>query len=89
MKNITPTEIFKGNQRQAELEETDQSFENQDSKLGARQRMAGPQGARAIELLNDPQAQADTKRWMDLFGLSNEGAQFEQAKIQKAQMGMI
>ena len=39
-------------------------------------RMAGPVGARARELATNPAAQAYANRWMNMFGLSNNGAQF-------------
>ena len=35
------------------------------------QRMAGPVGARAMQLMTDPQARAATERWEGLFGQSN------------------
>jgi len=51
--------------------------------------MAGQMGERAQALMMDPIEQQRTNEWMGLFGMSNEGAQFDQAKIQKASMGMI
>ena len=46
-----------------------------------KQRMAGQFGHRALEYLNDPAEKARTDSWMEQFGLSNEGAEFNQAKI--------
>lgn len=47
-------------------------------------RMAGQVGARAIELMNNPQASQQVNNWMELFGQSNQGAMFNQAKSQQA-----
>ena len=44
-------------------------------------RMAGQMGARAMSLLNDPVEQQRTQSWMQQFGLSNQGADFNQAKM--------
>ena len=44
-------------------------------------RMAGQQGARAMALLTDPAEQQRTQSWMQQFGLSNQGADFNQAKM--------
>ena len=82
----TPKEIMRGQQRTRELEETNQTFENPELLAKKGPRMAGPTGARAIALMNDPQAQADTARWMKLFGQSNQGMEFNQAKMQMGGM---
>lgn len=49
-----------------------------------KQRMAGKMGNRIMEYLNDPAEKARTDSWMEQFGLSNEGMQFNQAKINGA-----
>ncbi len=49
-----------------------------------KQRMAGQMGNRIMEYMNDPAEQARTDSWMSMFGLSNEGMQFNQAKINGA-----
>ena len=46
-----------------------------------KQRMAGQMGHRVLEYMNDPAEKARTDSWMSMFGLSNEGLQFNQAKI--------
>ena len=46
-----------------------------------KQRMAGQMGHRIMEYMNDPAEQARTESWMQMFGLSNQGMQFNQAKI--------
>ena len=85
--NYSRNEILKGVQRTKELEETDQTFENQDA-LAGKTRMAGDVGARALRLMSDPQAQQATTNWMQQFKESNEGLAFDQGKIQKAMMGL-
>ena len=44
-------------------------------------RMAGEQGARALELMNNPNEQIRVKNWMNQFGLTNQGMQWNQAKM--------
>ena len=46
-----------------------------------KQRMAGQMGNRVMEYMNDPDEQARTDAWMEMFELSNEGQQFNQAKM--------
>ena len=54
----------------------------QMSKLDKpKQRMAGQMGHRIMEYMNDPAEMARTDSWMSMFGLSNEGQQFNQAKM--------
>ena len=48
------------------------------------QRMAGPVGARAMQLMRDPQAIQATDNWMNMFGQSNQGSQFNMAKQAQA-----
>ena len=43
--------------------------------------MAGRVGQRAIDYMTDPEEQQRTNRWMEAFGMSNEGMQFNQAKM--------
>lgn len=46
-----------------------------------KQRMAGQVGHRIMEYMNDPEEQARTDNWMQMFELSNEGQIFNQAKM--------
>lgn len=48
-------------------------------------RKAGPGGVHAVQLMTDPQAIAATDRWMQLFGQSNQGMEFNQAKMIEAE----
>ena len=50
----------------------------------SQQRMAGPVGARAMELMTNPAAQAATNNWMSMFSQSNQGTEFNMAKQQQA-----
>ena len=44
-------------------------------------RMAGEMGARALELMNNPNEQNRVQGWMARFGMSNQGMQWNQAKM--------
>ncbi len=44
-------------------------------------RMAGEMGARALELMNNPSEQARVQGWMTRFGMTNQGMQWNQAKM--------
>ena len=46
-----------------------------------KQRMAGRVGQRALDYMTDKEEQQRTNKWMETFGLSNEGAVFNQAKM--------
>ena len=50
-------------------------------------RMAGPMGARAQALMDDPVEFERTNRWMDMFGMSNEGLAFNEARMIEEQGG--
>ena len=79
--------ILEGNKTQKRLQETPSTFHaaNQLDRPATRTRMAGEQGARAIELMSNPEAQKQAQNWMQLFGQSNQGMQFNQAKMIQAQ----
>ena len=44
-------------------------------------RMAGKEGARAIEMMNDPVEQERTAKWMQMFATTNQGMQWNAAKM--------
>ena len=52
-------------------------------------RMAGPEGLRAIELMSNPEAMQATQDWMGMFGQSNQGMEFNQAQMTQAQGGQM
>ena len=41
-------------------------------------------GERALELINNPEAMERTNEWMNQFGQSNEGAEFNRSKQEEA-----
>jgi hypothetical protein len=43
--------------------------------------MAGQVGNRLLEYMNDPDEKVRTEEWMKMFELSNEGKEFNQAKM--------
>ena len=48
-------------------------------------RMAGRVGSYALQLMNDPNAKAVNEAWMSKFGMSNQGMEFNQAKMMMSQ----
>ena len=54
---------------------------NPDGQMKTKSRMAGQQGQRAMEMMNNPEEQQRTASWMKMFGLSNQGAEWNQAKM--------
>lgn len=70
--------ILEGNRIQKEKQETPATFAAARTldQPHNRTRMAGERGARAIELMEDPQAAALADEWMNLFNMSPQGAQF-------------
>jgi hypothetical protein len=59
----------------------DGALERPASEGFGRSRMAGPGGDRAMQMMNDPDEQARVGHWMGQFGLSNQGAEFNQARM--------
>ena len=91
--NYTASGVAQGRLNQAKAKEEPNTFGTdsgadmvtQMSNLDKpKQRMAGQMGHRIMEYMNDPAEQARTDSWMSMFGLSNEGMQFNQAKINGA-----
>ena len=88
--NYTRQDIQQGFSIKRQSEETPSNFGILDGAIerptaaGYGKRMAGPKGARAIQLMNDPVEQQRTRNWMAQFGMSNEGMQFNQARMNMA-----
>ena len=87
------TGVAQGRINQAKAQDTPNTFGTESgadqvtqmSKLDKpKQRMAGEMGHRIMEYMNDPAERARTDSWMDMFGMSNQGTQFNQAKISGA-----
>ena len=87
--NYSPQDIQQGNTLKKQAEETPSNFGILDgaterpSGAGYGQRMAGPVGARAIQLMNDPNELARTQNWMAQFA-TNQGMPFWQARMNMA-----
>ena len=82
--------IQQGRSNQAMSAETPETFARLDGAAQPREgfelskqnsRMAGELGARALELMNNPEEQSRVQGWMNAFGLSNQGVQWNQAKM--------
>ena len=88
--DYTQSGVAQGRMNQAKQKEAPNTFTRESgaeqvTQMSAldkpKQRMAGELPRRLKEYMNDPAEQARTDMWMDQFGLSNQGMQFNQAKI--------
>ena len=86
--------IQQGRANQSASAETPESFATIDGAAQPREgvelskgnsRMAGEMGARALELMNNPAEQTRVQGWMNRFGLTNQGAEWNQAKMMMSQ----
>ena len=89
--NYSAQDLQQGLKLKKQSEETPSSFgtnegavERTESAGFGKSRMAGQTGARIIQLMNDPVEAQRTMNWMSQFGLTNEGMQFNQAKMMMA-----
>jgi len=89
--DYSPQDIQQGNSLKIKAEETPSNFgtvdgaiERQESAGFGKTRFAGQKGARLVELMQDPVEAQRTQNWMTQFGLSNEGMQFNQARMMMA-----
>lgn len=91
--NYDSSTLLNGRINQKKAEETPTTFSSDQgvskAETGGRldvqnQRMAGQEGARFVQMMLDPAERARTARWMDSFSRSNEGFQFNQAKMMMA-----
>ena len=86
--------ILNGNRLRRQAEERPPTFAEYNGSIdalpstkldvSARDRMAGPVGMRALELMNNPEAAEATNNWMNLFSQSNQGMEFNMSKQQQA-----
>lgn len=91
MAYFDPKTIQHGNRVRDELKQTPATFATDSGvvkvmpdrqlRTTSKTEFAGPKGQRALELMNNLAAAQDTAKWMELFGQSNEGMQFNQAKM--------
>ena len=89
--NYSPEDLRNGQQVKGQANETPSSFgsmegvpQTSDPKSFGTIRKAGDVAARILQLMNDPVEAERTQNWMSMFGMSNEGMQFNQAKINGA-----
>ena len=92
--HFDPENIKQGRANQDASVETPESFATIDGATQPREgvelskghsRMAGEMGARALELMNNPNEQARVDGWMSRFGMTNQGMQWNQAKMMMSQ----
>ena len=92
-----PASVAQGKQNQNMAEEQPNTFGkesgadrvNQRTQLDKpKQRMAGMIGNRMLEYLNNPMEMQRTEAWMQMFADSNEGMQFNAAKMGIPPQGM-
>lgn len=86
-----PNDIAAGNINKNKSKETPNLFAEMDGAAqvtpsapldtSSKQRMAGPVGARALQLISDPEEARRTAVWLQKFAFSNQGMQFNQAKM--------
>jgi len=93
--NFNPKQIQQGRMNSSASEETPGSFSetNGADQVGitkdlarSQNRMAGQMGARAETMLADPNEQQRVSTWMQQFGMSNQGFEFNQAKMNQGMM---
>lgn len=94
MNHYSGEAIKQGRLNQMQTEETPESFGTIDGATQARpsrdlatkhNRMAGEVGARAMQMMNNPEEKTRTDAWMSRFGMSNQGMQWNQAKMMMSQ----
>ena len=82
--------IQQGQANQSASVETPETFATIEGAAQPRQgtelskknsRMAGEMGARALELMNNPAEANRVQGWMAQFGMTNQGMQWNQAKM--------
>ena len=86
--------LIQGERYRREMEENPATFalyngevnplEPDDLQQRSSPRKAGQMGQRALDLMYDPEAAQRTDDWMNAFGQSNEGAEFNRAKQAEA-----
>ena len=88
-------QVAQGRQNQRRSQETPTTFARTNSAEEFRtapmldrpkNRMAGQVGERLLDYLNDSDEAARTDEWNEMFAMSNEGAAFNQAKMNGGQL---
>jgi len=90
MATFSSENMKQGRMNQRASQETPETFGNIDGAASPQSskeldsgetRMAGKMGARALTMINNPDEQTRTSNWMAKFGMSNQGMQWNQAKM--------
>ena len=89
--DYTRSDLMQGNINKNKAQETQNSFAMQDGvstpqpttplDRSAKSRMAGQMGSRALALMQDPVEQRRVGDWMNRFRMSNQGMEWNQAKM--------
>jgi len=83
-------DIKNGQINQDKAKENPTSFSNSsggstanapDDLSNNHKRMAGQEGARAMEMMNNPEEQMRTGKWMQMFATTNQGKSWNAAKM--------
>ena len=89
--NYTPEDLNQGFRIREEAKETPTTFATNEGASQhvapegfSKQRMAGEKLSRQQQLMLDPEEQMRTQTWMQKFDISNEGMQFNQARMMMA-----
>ena len=87
----TPEDLNQGYRIREEAKETPTTFATNEGASQhvepegfSKQRMAGEKLSRQQQLMSDPEEQMRTQTWMQKFDVSNEGMQFNQARMMMA-----
>ena len=89
--NYSPQDIRQGMLLRQQAQETPSSFGTIEGATDTsaieqkpKSRMAGQVGQRVLDLMTNPQEQARTNNWMGSFSQSNQGMEFNQARMMMA-----
>ena len=88
--NYSPQDLRQGMNLREQAQETPSSFGTLDGAVDytegkqPKSRMAGKLGARIADLMNNPAEVSRTQQWMSQFGMSNQGMEFNQARMMMA-----
>ena len=87
----SPQDLQQGMALRQEAQQTPANFgtidgasDTQGNMSQPKSRMAGQMGERIRDLMTNPEEVSRTQQWMGQFGMSNEGMQFNQARMMMA-----
>ena len=93
--NYTQTTLLNGNRLRKEGQENPSTFATSGGAVDtppsgsldqkSTTRMAGEMGAFAVQLMSNPELQNTVQQWNGMFAQSNQGMEFNQAKMLMAQ----